>query len=151
MSTSIDSEGNANLKNAFPCACQIYTPPQTIAADGGQRGKKRFVALAEMTHTLASRRRLLTIRFIAPAEITHTPWQAVLTYSNWEDVTVCFSESFASLSEGLQRERRLRAGPPAFQGGGGPGAVATSPRWIGSRCGCMKQVACNPKATGGER
>ena len=64
--------------NAFPCACQIYTPPQTITADGGQRGKKRFVALAEMTHTLASRRRLLTIRFIAPAENTHTPWQAAL-------------------------------------------------------------------------
>ena len=26
----------------------------------------------------------------------------VLTYSNWESVTVCFSESFESLSEGLQ-------------------------------------------------
>ena len=26
----------------------------------------------------------------------------VLTYSNWEDVTVCYSESFESLSEGLQ-------------------------------------------------
>jgi len=72
----IDIEGDANLKNAFPCACQIYTPPQTITADGGQRGKKRFVAPAEMTHTPASRRRLLTIHFIAPAEITHTPWQA---------------------------------------------------------------------------
>src|SRR6516165_5700549 len=51
----IDIEGDANLKNAFPCACQIYTPPQTIAADGGQRGKKRFVAPAKITHTLASR------------------------------------------------------------------------------------------------
>ena len=26
----------------------------------------------------------------------------MLTYSNWEHVTICFSESFASLSEGLQ-------------------------------------------------
>ena len=26
----------------------------------------------------------------------------VLTYSNWETGTVCFSESFESLSEGLQ-------------------------------------------------
>ena len=65
-----------------------------------------------MTHTLASRRRLLTIRFIAPAEITHTPWQAVLTYSNWEDVTVCFSESFASLSEGLQNALWALGGTP---------------------------------------
>jgi len=65
-----------------------------------------------MTHTLASWRRLLTIRFIAPAEITHTPWQAVLTYSNWEDVTVCFSESFASLSEGLQNALWALGGTP---------------------------------------
>ena len=26
----------------------------------------------------------------------------MLTYSNWESVTICFSESFESLSEGLQ-------------------------------------------------
>ena len=68
MVMPIDIEGDANLKNAFPCACQIYTPPQTIAADGGQRGKKRFVALAEMTHTRGKvGRRLTSIHFIAPA------------------------------------------------------------------------------------
>jgi len=32
----------------------------------------------------------------------HLLYHFVLTYSNWEDVTVCYSESFESLSEGLQ-------------------------------------------------
>ena len=32
----------------------------------------------------------------------HLLYHFVLTHSNWEHVTVCFSESFASLSEGLQ-------------------------------------------------
>src|ERR1700730_16414576 len=32
----------------------------------------------------------------------HLLYHFVLTYSNWEHVTVCFSESFASLSEGAQ-------------------------------------------------
>jgi hypothetical protein len=32
----------------------------------------------------------------------HLVYHWVLTYSNWESVTICFSESFESLSEGLQ-------------------------------------------------
>jgi transposase len=32
----------------------------------------------------------------------HLAYHFVLTYSNWEHVTLCFSESFTSLSEGLQ-------------------------------------------------
>jgi len=32
----------------------------------------------------------------------HLVYHFVLTYSNWEHATLCFSESFASLSEGLQ-------------------------------------------------
>jgi len=32
----------------------------------------------------------------------HLIYHFVLTYSNWEAATVCFSESFESLSEGLQ-------------------------------------------------
>ena len=32
----------------------------------------------------------------------HLVYHFVLTYSNWEHVTICFSESFASLSDGLQ-------------------------------------------------
>ena len=36
----------------------------------------------------------------------HLVYHFVLTYSNWEHVTLCFSESFASLSEGC----RMRCG-----------------------------------------
>lgn len=32
----------------------------------------------------------------------HMLYHFVLTYSNWEDVTLCYSESFESLSDGLQ-------------------------------------------------
>src|ERR1700747_3902698 len=32
----------------------------------------------------------------------HLIYHLVLTYSNWESATVCFSESFESLSEGFQ-------------------------------------------------
>jgi len=32
----------------------------------------------------------------------HLLYHFVLTYSNWESITICFSESFESLSEGLQ-------------------------------------------------
>ena len=39
---------------------------------------------------------------IAGRPFDHLVYHFVLTYSNWEDCTVCFSESFESLSEGLQ-------------------------------------------------
>jgi hypothetical protein len=39
---------------------------------------------------------------IAGEAFPHMLYHFVLTYSNWETGTVCFSESFASLSEGLQ-------------------------------------------------
>jgi len=39
---------------------------------------------------------------IAGQPFPHLAYHFVLTYSNWEHVTVCFSESFASLSEGFQ-------------------------------------------------
>jgi hypothetical protein len=32
----------------------------------------------------------------------HMLYHFVLAYSNWEAVTLCYSESFESLSEGLQ-------------------------------------------------
>ena len=32
----------------------------------------------------------------------HLIYHFVLTYSNWESITICFSESFESLSEGIQ-------------------------------------------------
>ncbi len=39
---------------------------------------------------------------IARQQFDHMVYHFVLTYSNWEWVKVCFSESFESLSEGLQ-------------------------------------------------
>lgn len=39
---------------------------------------------------------------IGGQEFLHTVFHFVLTYSNWETATICFSESFESLSEGLQ-------------------------------------------------
>ena len=39
---------------------------------------------------------------IAGQKFDHLAYHFVLTYSNWETVTVCFSESFESLSAGLQ-------------------------------------------------
>ena len=42
----------------------------------------------------------------------HLVYHFVLTYSNWEHVTICFSESFASLSEGLQNALWALGGVP---------------------------------------
>ncbi len=42
----------------------------------------------------------------------HMVYHFVLTYSNWEHVTICFSESFASLSEGLQNALWALGGVP---------------------------------------
>jgi hypothetical protein len=50
----------------------------------------------------------------------HMIYHFVLPYSNWETGTICFSESFESLSEGLHpcrapaAERALRAGRCAW-------------------------------------
>ena len=43
----------------------------------------------------------------------HMVYHFVLTYSNWETGTVCFSESFESLSEGLQNALWKLGGVPA--------------------------------------
>lgn len=42
----------------------------------------------------------------------HMVYHFVLTYSNWEAVTVCFSESFESLSAGLQNALWRLGGVP---------------------------------------
>lgn len=42
----------------------------------------------------------------------HKVYHFVLTYSNWEDGTICFSESFESLSEGLQNSLWKLGGVP---------------------------------------
>ena len=43
----------------------------------------------------------------------HLVYHFVLTYSNWEHVTVCFSESFESFSEGFQNAAWSLGGVPA--------------------------------------
>ena len=42
----------------------------------------------------------------------HMVYHFVLTYSNWETVSICFSESFESLSEGLQQALGELGGVP---------------------------------------
>jgi hypothetical protein len=51
---------------------------------------------------------------IAGQPFDHLVYHFVLTYSNWETGTVCFSESFESLSEGLQKCLWKLGGVPEF-------------------------------------
>jgi hypothetical protein len=50
---------------------------------------------------------------IAGQPFEHLVYHFVLTYSNWESATICFSESFESLSEGLQNALAELGGAPA--------------------------------------
>ena len=50
---------------------------------------------------------------IAGQPFAHLVYHFVLTHSNWEHVTVCFAESFASLSAGLQNALWALGGVPA--------------------------------------
>jgi hypothetical protein len=50
---------------------------------------------------------------IAGQLFEHLLYHFVLTYSNWEDATICFSESFEALSEGLQNALWRLGGTPA--------------------------------------
>src|SRR5207302_2275827 len=61
---------------------QIHTPGELAASD--------FTCMNDLQVTLAG------------VPFDHLVYHFVLTYSNWETGTVCFSESFESLSEGLQ-------------------------------------------------
>ncbi len=49
---------------------------------------------------------------IGGAPFNHLIYHFVLTYSNWETGTICFSESFESLSDGLQRALWKLGGVP---------------------------------------
>src|SRR5580693_8431668 len=61
---------------------QVHEPGRLAASD--------FTHLTNLGVTLAGQ------------PFAHLAYHFMLTYSNWEHVTLCFSESFASLSEGLQ-------------------------------------------------
>ena len=49
---------------------------------------------------------------IAGRPFAHLLYHFVLTYSNWETGTVCFAESYESLSEGLQNALGELGGVP---------------------------------------
>jgi len=52
---------------------------------------------------------------IGGRSFTHLIYHFVLTYSNWEAFTICYSESFESLSEGLQNALWELGGVPQRQ------------------------------------
>ncbi len=59
----------------------------------GRLGESDFTYMNELDVTIGGQ------------SFPHMLYHFVLTYSNWEDVTLCCSESFESLSEGLRRTR----------------------------------------------
>jgi hypothetical protein len=72
---------------------QVHTPGRLCESD--------FTHMTSLGVTLAGR----------PFE--HLVYHFVLTYSNWETGTICFSESFESLSDGLQNALWELGGVPA--------------------------------------
>ena len=84
------TEGRA--KEAY--FAQIHEPGRLSASD--------FTRTGELEITIAGQ------------SYSHMVYHFVLTYSNWETGTVCFSESFESLSEGLQNALWKLGGVPAW-------------------------------------
>lgn len=72
---------------------QVHTPGRLCESD--------FTHMTSLGITLGGR------------PFAHLVYHFVLTYSNWETGTVCFSESFESLSEGLQNALWTLGGVPA--------------------------------------
>jgi hypothetical protein len=66
----------------------------------GRLGSSDFTSMNDLDVTIQGQR------------FEHLVYHFVLTYSNWEHVTLCFSESFASLSEGLQNALWALGGLP---------------------------------------
>lgn len=72
---------------------QVYTP--------GKLGAFDFTDMNELDITIQGTR------------FSHKLFHFVLPYSNWETGNICFSESFESLSDGLQRALGKLGGSPA--------------------------------------
>lgn len=66
----------------------------------GRLGQSDFTNMNELAITIGGQ------------TLLHLLYHFVLTYSNWEAVTVCYSESFESLSEGLQNALWELGGTP---------------------------------------
>ena len=86
---------------------QLRTLQRQVRRWRGQEGPGQEVFFAQVHHP----GRLCQSDFthmtalgvmIAGRSFEHMAYHFVLTYSNWEAFTICFSESFESLSEGLQ-------------------------------------------------
>jgi len=83
----------------------------------------------------------------------HMVYHFVLTYSNWEAGTVCFSESFESLSEGLQNAlwelggvpRRHRTDRLTAAVNSDPESEMFTRRYQGLLAHYRLEVACPPK------
>ncbi len=71
---------------------QVHTP--------GQLGQSDFTNMNKLGVTIGGQ------------SFDHLLYHFVLTYSNWETGTICFSESFESLSEGLQNALWKLGGVP---------------------------------------
>ena len=66
----------------------------------GRLGQSDFTYMNELAVTIGGQ------------SFPHMLYHFVLTYSNWEDATLCYSESFESLSEGLQNALWELGGAP---------------------------------------
>jgi len=66
----------------------------------GRLGQSDFTHMTELGVTIGGQ------------SFPHLLYHFVLAYSNWEDATVCYSESFESLSEGLQNALWELGGAP---------------------------------------
>jgi hypothetical protein len=100
----------ADLQRRFPGRFsdgQLRTLQRQIKSWRAQSGPAKEVFFAQVHHP----GRLAASDFTHGTELcvmingspfVHMLYHFVLTYSNWEAVTVCFSESLESLSEGLQ-------------------------------------------------
>jgi len=66
---------------------EVFFGQQHVA---GRLGQSDFTRMGELNITTGGQ------------SFPHLLYHFVLTYSNWEDVTLCYSESFESLSDGLQ-------------------------------------------------
>ena len=79
-------------------AREVYFPQVHVP---GRLCESDFTHMTSLAVTLAGR------------PFAHLVYHFVLTYSNWETGTICFSESFESLSDGLQNALWELGGVPA--------------------------------------
>jgi hypothetical protein len=89
------SDGQLRTLQRRVCGWRIESgPPLEVFFDQihkpGELCQSDFTSMNNLSVTIASR------------AFPHLIYHFVLTYSNWETGTICFSESFESLSEGLQ-------------------------------------------------